>query len=151
MNWKGFGRKSSWPIEILFFLVSWSGVRLSPLGTSAANWPTIPALLDVDKCGSVGGMRISRGNRCTSIKPAPVPLCPPKIPHDLTWARTWAAAVGSRRLTAWTMARPIRGTNPEFAWRYWLKPRKSSGYAVFGARFEPSTFRKACSVLTVDK
>jgi hypothetical protein len=35
-----------------------------------------------------------------------VPLCPPQIPHDLTRARTRAAAVGSRRLTAWAMARP---------------------------------------------
>jgi hypothetical protein len=25
------------------FLVSWSGVRLSPLGTSATNWPFVPA------------------------------------------------------------------------------------------------------------
>jgi hypothetical protein len=24
-----------------------------------------------------------------------VPLCPPQIPHDLTWARTRASAVGS--------------------------------------------------------
>jgi hypothetical protein len=26
----------------------------------------------------------------------PVPLCPPQIPHDHTWARTRATAVGSR-------------------------------------------------------
>jgi hypothetical protein len=26
-----------------FLLVSWGGVRLSPLGTSAANWPIVPA------------------------------------------------------------------------------------------------------------
>jgi hypothetical protein len=26
-----------------FFLVSWGGVRLSPLGTSATNWPIVPA------------------------------------------------------------------------------------------------------------
>jgi hypothetical protein len=26
-------------------------------------------------------------------KPAPVPLCPPQIPHDMTWARTQAAEV----------------------------------------------------------
>jgi hypothetical protein len=39
-------------------------------------------------------------------KPTPVPLFPPQIPHDLTCARIWAAAVGSRRLTAWAMARP---------------------------------------------
>jgi hypothetical protein len=30
----------------------------------------------------------------------PVPLSPPKIPHDLTWGCTRAAAVGSRRITA---------------------------------------------------
>jgi hypothetical protein len=29
-----------------------------------------------------------------------VPLCPPQIPHDLTWDRTRAAAVGIQRLTA---------------------------------------------------
>jgi hypothetical protein len=26
-----------------FFLVCWGGVRLSPLGTSATNWPIVPA------------------------------------------------------------------------------------------------------------
>jgi hypothetical protein len=35
-----------------------------------------------------------------------VPLCPPQIPHNLTWVRTRAAAVGSRRLTA----RPLGST-----------------------------------------
>jgi hypothetical protein len=47
-----------------------------------------------------GGMRIGWGNRSTRRKPTPVPLCSPQIPHDLTWARNRAAAVGSRRLTA---------------------------------------------------
>jgi hypothetical protein len=37
-----------------------------------------------DDYGAVGGMRIGRGNRSTRRKPAPVPLCPPQIPHDLT-------------------------------------------------------------------
>jgi hypothetical protein len=85
------------------FLVCWSGVRLSPLGTSATYQPR---MRDDDECGAVGGMRIGRGNRTTRRKPAPVPLCPPQIPHDLTCARTRAAAVGSRRLTAWAMAQP---------------------------------------------
>jgi hypothetical protein len=44
-------------------------------------------------------MRIGRANRSTRRKPAPVPLCPPQMAHDLTWARTWATAVGSQRLT----------------------------------------------------
>jgi hypothetical protein len=44
----------------------------------------------IDECGAVGGMRIGRGNRGTWRKPAQVPLCPPQIPHDPTWARTRA-------------------------------------------------------------
>jgi hypothetical protein len=39
-------------------------------------------------------------------KPVPVPLCLQQIPHGLTRDRTRASAVGSRRLTAWAMARP---------------------------------------------
>jgi hypothetical protein len=42
-----------------------------------------------------------------SEKTCPSALCPPQIPHDLTWDRTRAAAVGSQRLTAWAMARPF--------------------------------------------
>jgi hypothetical protein len=89
----------------LVFLVSWDGVRLSPLGTSPTNWPIVPAP-DDNECGAVDGMRIGKGNRSTRRKPTPVPLRPPQIQHDLTWARTRAAVVGSRRLTAWAMARP---------------------------------------------
>jgi type IV secretory pathway VirB6-like protein len=37
-----------------------------------------------DECGTVGGMRIGRGNRSTRRKPAPVPLCPPLILIYLT-------------------------------------------------------------------
>jgi hypothetical protein len=52
-----------------------------PLGTSA----TVGLLyqIDGDDYGAVGGMRIGRGNRSTRRKPAPLPLCPPQIPHDL--------------------------------------------------------------------
>jgi hypothetical protein len=39
----------------------------------------------------------------------PVPLCPPQIPHDLTWDRIRALSVGSRWVAAWAMARPICG------------------------------------------
>jgi hypothetical protein len=41
----------------------------------------------------------------TRKRPAPVPLCQPQIPHDLTRARRRAAAVRSRRLTAWATER----------------------------------------------
>jgi hypothetical protein len=62
--------------------------------------------LIADECGALGGMRIGRGNRSTWRKPASVLLCPPQIPHDLTWAQTRATEVGSQRLTAWAMAQP---------------------------------------------
>jgi hypothetical protein len=55
---------------------------------------------DDDECGAFGGMRIGRENRRTRRKHFPVPLSPPQIPHDLTWTRIRAAAVGSQRLTA---------------------------------------------------
>jgi hypothetical protein len=57
-------------------------------------------MIDYDECGAVGGIKIGRGNRNTQRNPAPVPLCPPQIPHYLTWALTRAAAVGGQLLTA---------------------------------------------------
>jgi hypothetical protein len=84
-------------INVVYF--SCRGVRLSPLSTSVINWPTVPARMTDDEYEAVGGMRSGRGNRSTRRKPVPVPHCPQQIPHDLTWVRTRAAAVGSRRLT----------------------------------------------------
>jgi hypothetical protein len=58
-------------------------------------------MMDDDECRTVGEM-IGTENLNTRRKPAPVPLCPPQIPPDLTRARTRAAAVGSQRLTVIT-------------------------------------------------
>jgi hypothetical protein len=80
---------------------------VSPLGTSATTGLLYQPRMVDDECGAVGGMRIGRGNQSTGRKLAPVPLSPPQIPHDVTWARKRAAAVGSRRLTAWAMTRPV--------------------------------------------
>jgi hypothetical protein len=74
-----------------------SGDQLGPLGTAATNRPIVPAPGDYDD-GEIGGM-IGSGNRSTQRKPAPVPLCPPQIPHAAR-TRTQATAVGSQRLTA---------------------------------------------------
>jgi hypothetical protein len=52
-----------------------------------------PRMID-EECGAVVGMRISKGNRSTRRKPAPVPFCPPKILQDLTRARTRACFGG---------------------------------------------------------
>jgi hypothetical protein len=62
----------------------------------------------VDEYGAVGGMKIGWGNLSTRRIPATVPLCPPQMLHDMTWAGTLAAAVGSRRLTFRDKARPTR-------------------------------------------
>jgi hypothetical protein len=42
-------------------------------------------MMDYDECGAFDGMT-GKGNRSTGRKPAPVPLYPPQIPHDLTRA-----------------------------------------------------------------
>jgi hypothetical protein len=83
---------------IIFFLIGIlaGGVQLGPLGTAATNLPTVPAPGDCDD-GEIGRM-IGRGKQSTRRKLAPVPVCPPQTP---------AAAVGSRRLTAWATARPM--------------------------------------------
>jgi hypothetical protein len=91
------------------FLVSWGGARLSPLGTSATNWPIVPAPDDRWWVWNSRWNENWQGKpKYSGNKPAPAPLCPPQIPHHLTWDRTEAAAVGSRatnRLsygTAWS-------------------------------------------------
>jgi hypothetical protein len=91
-------------------LVSWGGVGWDwvhlvyrPLiGLLYQPWMTD----DDDECGAVGGMKIDRGNWSTRRKPAPVTLCPPQIPHDLTCVQTWATTVGSQQIIAWGMAQP---------------------------------------------
>jgi hypothetical protein len=83
-------------------LVSFLGaVRLSPLSTSTTNWPIIP-VPDDDKFVAVGGMT-GRGNRTTRRKLAPLLLCPPQIPYDLTWA----TAVGSWQRSARALAQHL--------------------------------------------
>jgi hypothetical protein len=81
-------------------------VRLSPLGTAATTVLLYqPRMIDDGDCGAIGRMKIGRGNQSARRKTSPVPLCLQQIPYDLTWARTWAAAVETRRLTDWAMAR----------------------------------------------
>jgi hypothetical protein len=82
---------------------------------------------DDDDCGAIGVMRVSRGNRSTQKKPDPVPRCPPQVPHDLTRARTRAAAVGSRRRTGSVMAWPL------------ISLRKLAEGAILGSNLGPDT------------
>jgi hypothetical protein len=87
---------------LLLLLVEWDRVPryLSPWYCSHFGLLYKPQMIDEGDCGAIGGMKIGRGNRSTRRKPAPVPLCPPQIPHDKTRARTRATGVGSQRLTA---------------------------------------------------
>jgi hypothetical protein len=56
---------------------------MGPLGTSATEWPIVPAPGDYyDR--EFGGMKIVSGNRSTRREPSPAPLCPPQIPLDQT-------------------------------------------------------------------
>jgi hypothetical protein len=56
---------------------------MGPVGTSATNWSIVPAP-GVYEDGEFGGIMIGRGNRSTRRNPAPVPLCPPQMSHELT-------------------------------------------------------------------
>jgi hypothetical protein len=69
----------------------------------------------INEYGTVGGMRIGRGNRSTRRKHSSVPLSPLQIPRDLTWNRTWTAAMGSRRLTVFVVywKLPVHLTAPQ--------------------------------------
>jgi hypothetical protein len=103
MQWSG----ARWLVsEWANFFIILSGMRLRLLGTAATTGLLSQSKkIDDFDCGAIGGMRICRGNRRTRRKPAPLPLCPPWIPHDLPRAPTRAVAVGSQRLTAWALAR----------------------------------------------
>jgi hypothetical protein len=91
-------------VSFFFLGVGWDWAHLVHRLLSGLMYQ--PWMIGDDECGGVGGMRIGRGNQSIWRKPAPVPLCPPQNPHDMTWAWTRAAAVGSWQLTAWAMAGP---------------------------------------------
>jgi hypothetical protein len=78
-------------------------VRLSPFGTSATVWPVVQPRIMTSVKHSV------------EWEPAgETEVLGENLPHrhfvhhksHMTWARTRAAAVGSRQLTVWAMARP---------------------------------------------
>jgi hypothetical protein len=80
----------------LFPSLRWSGTELTvtEASTDIQVLYQTRMMMGDDECRAVGGI-LGRGNRSTRRKPAPVPLCPPQIPNDLTRA----LEVGSRRLT----------------------------------------------------
>jgi hypothetical protein len=83
-----------------FLLLGWSVTELKFSEATTGLLYQLRMVMDDDKCGTMAGMLLSRGNRSNQRKSAPVPIFPPHIPHDLTRARTREAAVGSQLLTA---------------------------------------------------
>jgi hypothetical protein len=79
-----------------FFFNSHSGGGVHTGSTRHVShfWPIVHAPGDCEN-GEFGRMKIGWGNRSTRRKSAPEPLCAPQIPLD----QTWAAAMGSQRLT----------------------------------------------------
>jgi hypothetical protein len=68
-------------------------------------------MIDDGDFGAIDGMRIGSGDRSTQRKPAPVQLCLPQIPHDLTRAPTWPATVGSQSILLY-LREMIRPSEP---------------------------------------
>jgi hypothetical protein len=56
---------------------------LVPLDTAHTNRHLVPVPSDYDD-GELGGMMTGRGNGSIRREPAPMPLCPPQTPHDLS-------------------------------------------------------------------
>jgi hypothetical protein len=75
--------------------LGWSGTESTITEATTGLLYQPPMMMDNDECAAIGGI-LGRGNRSIQRKHAPLPLCPPQIPCDLTRA----AAVGSWRLTA---------------------------------------------------
>jgi hypothetical protein len=95
--------------SIAFLRMGWDWVHLirRPLISLLCQ----PWIID-DECGAVGGMRIGRGNRSTRRKPTSVPICPPQIPHNLTWARTLDTAGLTDLVTVTTDGQSILMLSP---------------------------------------
>jgi hypothetical protein len=87
-----------WCEPYYFVGVGWDWVHLVRRPLTGLLYQT--QMID-DECGAVGRMRSGRGNRSIRRKPAPMPLCLPQIPHDLS------SNPGSRCVKpAWAMTRP---------------------------------------------
>jgi hypothetical protein len=120
---------SQWFLTFMFFFIKWGGAYVTRY--CGHFWPIVqPQMIDEGDCGAIGGMKIGRGNQSTRRKPAPAPFCSPQIPLDQTRARTRAAAVGSQRLTAWAMARPLLSCCSDGHSYQWNDDSELSSYRI---------------------
>jgi hypothetical protein len=89
----------------LLFLLNVDEVILC-LRTAATNGPTVHPSGGTWVWWAKVERYWQRKTKELGEKRVPVSLCPPQIPHELTWARNRAPAVTGRRLTAWATVRP---------------------------------------------
>jgi len=59
-----------------------------------------------------------QGNQSSRWKTRPSGICPPGIPHGLTWDRTWVSSVRYRRPPSWVTARNFVECRPEYMTLY---------------------------------
>jgi hypothetical protein len=97
-----------------FLEVGWDWVHLVRRPLTGLFYQ--PQMIDYDEYGAVGGIKIGKGNRCTRRKPAPVPLCPPQLPHDLS-----GTGAGFLRVLRFPLPIRIPPTTPQ-----------SSSYIIWG-------------------
>jgi hypothetical protein len=118
-------------LSSFFLLVSWGGVKLEFTCTAATAWPIIPATVERWWLWSNRWNENWQDKQKYLEKPSLVPLCPPQIPHDLTWAWTPAAAVGSRQLTAWATAQSLLSNSYHTWWNYWTNNNNNNNHKGF--------------------
>jgi hypothetical protein len=90
---KNVGMRALKQDAAIFVILRCSGTESTI--TKPTKWARM--MMNDDDCGAICEM-LGRGNPSIRRKPAPVPLYPSEIPHDLSGARIRVAAVGSRRL-----------------------------------------------------
>jgi hypothetical protein len=96
------------------------GVRLCPW-TATTNWPIVNH--QIYKYKEPRWNDTDRGNRKIRIKPAPMPLCPPQIPHGLT-ARP-AINHLNHSTASWTHETTYYFIKPGIRSAYWTGERRA--------------------------
>jgi hypothetical protein len=82
------------------FLLRWGETVSVELGCQRAHCP--PSRWAISEYGAAVEWYWQRKSGALGETPVSVPLCPPQIPHGLTWTRTWTSAVRIRRLVVWS-------------------------------------------------
>jgi hypothetical protein len=108
----------------LYFSPPWNGVQPSPI-LLRPLLVFCPAT-NYDRLWWVWNSRWNAWHK--KLKPAPVPVCPPLIPHDLTWAWTWATAVESQPQCHFV--RPLSHLTWAWTWAIAVESRQLTARAM---------------------